>query len=278
MVVVLDGPMGTELHQRGIPTPLPGWSAHALETQPDVVTEIHRAYASAGATVHTTNTFRTRSNTFPTTWADLARRAVQCCRDAIPATHRIAGSIAPIEDCYRPDLSPSPAVANVAHRALADVLAEAGCDLLLCETFPNPDEAIAAVDAACATGLETWLALTPGPQADLLSPEQVRMCADRAIDVGARVILVNCLPVLEVDRFLAALAGLGVPFGAYPNSGAVDDVHGWETHPFAPEPFADAALGWVKAGATIVGSCCGTGPDHTRALTRRLAEHGESTS
>ena len=64
-VQLLDGPLGTELMRRGVPTPLPGWSAHALETEPTVVEAIHRDYARAGATIHTTNTFRTRRRVFP---------------------------------------------------------------------------------------------------------------------------------------------------------------------------------------------------------------------
>lgn len=268
MVTVLDGPVGTELLRRGVPTPLPGWSAHALETHPEIVSEIHRDYALAGATVHTTNTFRTRPKHFADTWADLARRAVACCRSAVPASHRVAGSVAPIEDCYRPDLSP--ANSFDAHRALAEVLADAGCDVLLCETFPNPNEAIDAARACVETGLETWLALTPGPMADLMTPEDVDAVAAKATAIGVRGLLVNCLPVPEVERFLAALSGHGVAFGAYPNSGTVDDVNGWKTTPFAPEPFADEAARWIAAGATLIGSCCGTGPQHTRALCQRL--------
>ena len=60
-IVILDGPMGTELLARGVPTPTPGWSAHALDAAPEVVASIHRDYAAAGAVVHTTNTFRTKS-------------------------------------------------------------------------------------------------------------------------------------------------------------------------------------------------------------------------
>ena len=121
-VIILDGPLGTELDARGIPTPLPGWSAHALDEAPEAICAIHRDYAAAGATVHTTNTFRTRRAVFGARWETLARRAVHLARDSVPSGHRVAGSIAPLADCYRPDLSPAGSDTEgtrAEHRALA---------------------------------------------------------------------------------------------------------------------------------------------------------------
>src|SRR5262245_12037015 len=104
MLTVLDGPVGTELAARGVPTPAPLWSAWALVHAPEVVADIHRDYAAAGATVHTTNTFRTKRRSAPANWEELARKAVAIVRGTVPQGHRVAGSIAPLEDCYRPDL------------------------------------------------------------------------------------------------------------------------------------------------------------------------------
>src|SRR5271157_2202740 len=112
--VVLDGPMGTELARRGVPTPAPAWSAHALEVAPEVVAAIHREYAARGATVHTANTFRAQRAAVGARWEAIARRAVQVARQSVPGGQRVAGSLAPVADCYRPDLSPGPA-SRVAH-------------------------------------------------------------------------------------------------------------------------------------------------------------------
>ena len=101
-------------------------------------------------------------------WRALAERAVALCRQAVGPDRRVAGSLAPLEDCYRPDRSaPNP---GPEHAELAQALAAAGVDLLLCETFPHRGEAVAAVRAAVATGLPTWVAFTAGPGADLASP------------------------------------------------------------------------------------------------------------
>ncbi|MCU0677729.1 MAG: homocysteine S-methyltransferase family protein [Myxococcota bacterium] len=268
-LVILDGPVGTELLRRGVPTPLPAWSAGAIDGAPEVLASIHADYAAAGARVHTTNTFRTRPRTLGTEWARVARCAVEITRHAIPVGHRVAGSIAPIEDCYRPDLSPGVG-ARAEHRALAEVLADAGADLLLCETFPHVGEALAAVEAAVTTGLPTWLALTPGPEADLFTPDALAHGAREAVRRGAAAVLVNCVPVARVSEYLDALlaSDLGVPVGAYANAGHVDEGMGWtsEDAPDAATRYLEHARTWRELGASILGGCCGTGPAHVRAL------------
>ena len=267
-VTILDGPLGTELLRRGIPTPLPGWSAQALVEAPSVVAEIHRDYASAGATVHTTNTFRTRRRTFPADWERLARLAVSLCRESIPKEHRVAGSLAPLEDCYRPDLSPQDSRAE--HRELAQVLADTGCDLLLCETFPNASEGLVAVEEAVATGTETWASFTAGPEANLLTPSELRSAAEAALKRGATAVLVNCVPVSSIEVYVSELRDLGAPFGAYANAGEADEGFGWRSAPQEPTRYADAVAKWIELGATLIGGCCGTGPHHVRELAARF--------
>lgn len=269
--ILLDGPMGTELNARGVETPLPGWSAHALEDAPGLVRDIHRAYAAAGASIHTTNTFRTRPAVFPD-WERLARTAVRLAREGLGPGHRLAGSIAPLQDCYRPDLSPAGsdhAGTLTAHGELASLLAAEGCDLLLCETFPHVGEGLLATQAAVATGLETWTSFTAGPDADLLTPREVAAGAIEAVRIGASAVLVNCVPArctLEYVEALAEAVGDQVTIGAYSNAGQVDEKMGWASAPGAPEAYAECAATWVAAGAQLIGGCCGTGPDHVAAL------------
>ena len=269
-VLLLDGPTGTEFEARGVSTPLPAWSAHALQRAPEVLAEVHRDYANAGATVHTAATFRTRPGSVGSEWARLATHAVEVCREAVPATHRVAGSIAPLADCYRPDLSPPHP--GEQHRQLAEVLAEAGADLLICETFPHTGEALAAVDAAISTGLPTWLALTAGPDASLLTPQSLATCAEVAVDRGVSAVLVNCVGATLTLPYVVALVNRisSVPVGAYGNAGRPDEAIGWQSGPPGPDRYAALAAEWVAVGARIVGGCCGTGPDHIRALRSAL--------
>jgi len=270
MITILDGPLGTELNRRGVGTKLPMWSAGAIKSAPEIIHAIHADYARAGATVHTANTFRTKARNVGNSWEGLARQAVRLARESVPVEHRVAGSIAPLEDCYRPDLSPGSA-SLTEHRELAEVLADAGCDLLLCETFPQAEEAIAAVQAARSTGVETWLALTAGPDGDLMTPDQMAETAREGVENGAAAVLVNCTAAPVTLRFVQSLAdaSLGVPIGAYANAGSVDDAIGWTA---SAEPgaatYARIAREWIDAGASLIGSCCGTTPEHIRALSK----------
>lgn len=259
---MLDGPLGTELTRRGVPLPAPAWSARALDVAPDVVAAIHRDYVAAGATVHTANTFRTKRRSVGARWEELLQRAVRIARENV-GDLRVAGSIAPLEDCYRPDLSPGLA-SREEHREVAEALIRAGADLLLCETFPNEIEAVVAVEEAVRTGAETWASLLP------MSPGfPLRDTARRCIDAGASAVLVNCLPAKDTLGWIEQLAGLGVPFGAYANAGDESDEYGWGADPHvASGRYERLARSWIERGATIVGGCCGTGPEHIARLAR----------
>lgn len=270
-MILLDGPMGTRLDELGVDTSLPLWSARALIEAPEVVRRIHREYAQAGATVHTADTFRTKRRTLGTQWEELAARAVRLARESVPAHHRVAGSLAPLEDCYRPDLSPPDP--GPEHRELARLLADEGVDLLLVETFPHVGEALAAVEAAVGTGVETWVSFTAGPHAGLLTPEQVAAGGRRAVELGTRAVLINCTAASLTLPYVRALVGegLGVPVGAYANAGHTHEGLGWSRHIGADRRYASLAAEWMEAGAEILGSCCGTGPEHVRALAKLLA-------
>jgi S-methylmethionine-dependent homocysteine/selenocysteine methylase len=264
--VVLDGPMGTELARLGVPMPAPAWSAHALDVAPDAVEAVHREYVARGATVHTANTFRAHRRTLGGRWEELARRAIRTARKSVPAGQRVAGSMGPLADCYRPDLSPGSA-SRAEHRELARVLVGEGVDLVLCETFPNPIEAVVAVEEAVRTGAATWVALTAGPDASLMAPAAMRDTGRACVAAGARAVLVNCTAASQTLPFVLRLADLGVPFGAYANAGRPDEAIGWGAEGSAgATSYAALARLWLDAGATLVGGCCGTGPEHVGAL------------
>lgn len=255
---LLDGAMGTELIRRGVAASTPAWSAVALRDAPDVVHGIHRDYAAAGATIHTANTFRTRRLS---DWEHWTRRAVELTRSAVPASQWVAGSIAPLEDCYRPDLSP--ADPRPGHRKLARCLASCGVDLILCETFPHVGEGWIALEEAVATRVETWIAFTPGPFAPLLTPEEVRVAALGAIERGAARVLVNCVPLYAAEIYLDAVLSTGVPAGVYANA-ASPGV------PTTPAEYAAEARRWQLRGASVIGGCCGVGPAHIAAVAQQL--------
>ncbi|MDB4809783.1 homocysteine S-methyltransferase family protein, partial [bacterium] len=92
MITLLDGPMGTELAARGVCVDNEQWSAVAIDSAPNVVSEIHRDYIVAGATIHTANTFRTRRRQVGSNWRRLTERAVAIAQKEVtealkPFTH-----------------------------------------------------------------------------------------------------------------------------------------------------------------------------------------------
>ena len=269
-VTLLDGPLGTELVARGVSLSPPLWSAQALSIAPEVIRRIHEDYARAGARVHTTCTFRTQPRHAGAAWRALLHDAVVLTRDAVPSDHAVAGSLAPLEDCYSPQNSP--ANCRDEHRQMAEALAEEDVDVILCETFPHEQEALVAVEEAVRTGKPTWLALTAGPEGTLLSPETLRNTAKAARDRGATMLLVNCVAATKTQAYVEALADLGTPFGAYANAGRFDEGLGWGAASDGAPAYLRFALEWIRCGATLVGGCCGTGPLHIAALARALGE------
>jgi S-methylmethionine-dependent homocysteine/selenocysteine methylase len=270
-VQILDGAIGTELASRGLRLEAPAWSARAIHEAPKVLAELHAAYLDAGATLHTANTFRTQPRAFGDGWLVALVDAVRIARDAVGLGQSVLGSMAPVEDCYRPDLSPGKE-ARSEHRQLASALAAAGCDILLCETFADGEEALVAVEEALATGVPVWLSLTAGPFGELRTPEQLARIGKDAASIGIERLLVNCIAATRMAPYVDAIASLGVPTGVYANAGQEDEALGWgATSPAAADAYAALAERWKDAGASVIGGCCGTGPPHIRALADRFA-------
>jgi len=278
-VYLLDGAVGTELARRGVPTRGGLFSAAALldERGRAALRDVHRDYVDAGAEVITAATFRTNRRALAAAglesrFPELARLSVREAREAAGKRARVAGSMAPLEDCYRPDLRPAPAQASREHLEHARALAGAGCDLLLVETVAAADEGLAAVAAAAATGLPVWVAVMATPGGTMLDGSDLGSFFRRAVAAGAGAALVNCTPPDGVDLALGAAASAGVPFGAYAHLGEVDPAVPWGNAPeLSPDEYVRRALRWIERGATIVGGCCGTRPAHIRALSQALS-------
>jgi S-methylmethionine-dependent homocysteine/selenocysteine methylase len=276
--LLLDGALGTELERRGAPATLPLWSTHALLHDPALVERIHADYVAAGAEVLTANTFRTqrrvlaragigeRAAELTALAVDLARRAASAARAVF-----VVGSAPTLEDCYRPDLVPGAAELAREHAEHAEHLAAAGVDAILVETMNTIREAVAAARAARGRGLPCLVSFVCWEDAALLGGERLADALAAAAAEGADALLVNCLPVSNVAACLPALRAAGLPFGVYANLGAPGVESGpGRSEPYAPDAFAAHAASWLDSGARIVGGCCGTTPDHIRAIAERL--------
>jgi S-methylmethionine-dependent homocysteine/selenocysteine methylase len=280
--ILLDSAMGTELQRRGADTRLPLWSARALLESPELVAAIHRDEVAAGADVLTANTFRTHRRTLENEGLgersrELTALAVRLARDATKDCGRevlVAGSLSPLEDCYRPDLVPDDPALEREHGEQASALAEAGADLILCETYNTVRELVAAARAARATGLPFIASMVTGGTGRL-SGEPIES-AVRALDIlEPDAFSINCVPArrLVFDLTRVASAAPDVPLAAYGNLGLPDDDMGWRfAESLSPAAYAECAVRWLEAGARLVGGCCGTTPEYTAALRALLTQ------
>ncbi len=297
--LLMDGALGTEIERRGVPSGLPLWSARALLEAPDVVAAIHRDYVASGVELLTAATFRTQRRTLERAGlvhgapaaelaASLTGAAVELARDATrDATNHtvpgaevrvlVAGSQPPLEDCYRPDLVPDAAACEREHREHAENLAAAGVDVIAVETMNTIREACSAARAAAATGIPHFVGFVCDEDARLLSGEPLAEALTALAALGESApdaVGVNCVPPRVALACLTALADTAGPFFVYAHLGEPTG-DGWHrSADCSPEVFAESAGDWLSAGACMVGGCCGTTPDHLRALAARMRKTG----
>lgn len=290
---MLDGALGTELVRRGV-----RWRKHGLVTDAPTVEQLHEEYLAAGADVLRTNTFQLNPRIYLNVFRNrphmrhigapgledltpkLIRTSVRLARQACERTGRIAdvaiaGVLSPLEHCFRPDLAPSADQARSEHEELAQVFAEEQVDLLLLESMNTIHEAKAALAAGRAVGLPVWVSFVLGPEGDLLSREPLEKAVAEMEKDGADAILVNCAPPQDITRALGKIRNCSsLPFGGFAHIGRFSPPS-WkfeffpqfiETEMWPPDRYAGEVRRWRDQGATILGGCCGTAPEHIAAL------------
>ncbi len=285
--LVLDGAIGTELERRGIPAPLPLWSAGALITHSHVVEAIHRDYVEAGADIVVANTFRANLRTLRAAGraeqgealnrlaVELARRAVSLPSEdhrlETGATGRevwVAASVGPVEDCYHPERVPDEPTLQSEHAQMMAWLKAADPDLIWIETMNTVREARAAAQASAAVGLPFAVSFVVQESGDLLSGEALEDAVAAVEPFDPLAIGVNCIPPRAVAELLRRLRrSTARPLSAYAHIGNPEPIRGWSySQDLSPAEYVEYARQWLGEGAAIVGGCCGTTPPHIRAL------------
>ena len=286
-VIFLDGATGTELQRRGVPMHGFAWSAAALDTHPQTVRTLHEDYIRAGADVIITNSFSTARHVLePAGLGDRVRalnqRAVTLAQAAREnaATGRpvaIAGSIS----SFRADVTPAEQL-EANYREQAELLAEAGVDLIALEMMGNVEHTAPAIRAALTTGLPTWVGFSCIRAADgtvqLLDgtpfaaglSQSLALLADLPLDRAAITVMhtltEDIAPALEIVR-----QHWSGPTGVYAHSGRWIDPNWQFVDMISPEDYLALAQQWVEMGAQMIGGCCGIGPEYIRLLKERLS-------
>ena len=293
--LVLDGATGTELTRRGVETALPLWSAAALTTAPDAVKKIHRDYVEAGADIVVANTFRTNLRTLRragrlgegaalnNTAVDLARQAIAAVADSAAAADvsvfrprrvLVAASVAPVEDCYRPELVPDEETLIEEHAQMMHWLSCAGPDFVWIETMNTIREARAAAAAASDAKLTFAVSFVVNEVGDLLSGERLIDAVAAIESFEPLAIGLNCIPPGGMTAHLPRLRqATERPLAAYAHIGNPEPIRGWSfSSDLSPAAYAEHARRWLDTGVSIVGGCCGTRPDHIRAVRALLGD------
>ncbi|MFZ5963481.1 homocysteine S-methyltransferase family protein [Thalassococcus sp. BH17M4-6] len=292
-ITLLDGGMGQELVHRAGDRPTPLWSTQVMLDHPGLVSQVHRDFFEAGATVASTNTYAIhRDRLAPVGMEDsfaalhAAAMAEACAARDAHGSGRIAGTIGPLGASYRPDLHPEHSVAVAAYSELAGMVA-AGSDIVLFETIASVAHARAGLEAGLTIGLPVWLAMTVDDEdgSRLRSGEPLAEVTAIARD-GAAAVLANCSAPEAMPAALEALAAGDLPIGAYANAFTQITKEFLKDRPtvdalsarrdMGPDAYAGHAMAWVDQGATIVGGCCETGPAHIAAVAAALRDKGHT--
>ncbi|MEL7099345.1 MAG: homocysteine S-methyltransferase family protein [Pseudomonadota bacterium] len=301
-ITLLDGGMGQELIARSGKPAAPRWSTQVMLDHPGLVAEVHSAYADAGATVATTNSYaihrdRLRggdTNHYADTGfalpdiehqlPDLLKMSLDET-EAVRKRSRVAGSIGPLGASYRSDLHPDVEASIPLYAEVVGHLA-ARVDIMLFETVASLDAARACLVAGRHADKPVWLSFTVSDEdgTRLRSGEPLAEAAAIAADADAA--LVNCSVPEVIPPALDSLARSGVPTGAYANGFAKIAqafIDGGTTadgltarQDLGPDIYADHAMRWLDHGATILGGCCEVGPAHIAELHRRLTGAGHT--
>ncbi|HEX5658842.1 MAG TPA: bifunctional homocysteine S-methyltransferase/methylenetetrahydrofolate reductase [Polyangiales bacterium] len=282
--LVFDGAMGSLLYEKG--NLYTACFEEMNLSRADVILQIHRGYAEAGAEVIETNTFganrfRLARHGLESRTRDINLAGVKLAREAAGKAF-VAGSVGPTGLTLEALSEEQIEDVAAAFREQCEALIDGGVDALILETFRQPDEIKLALEAAiiAADGKVPVIACVSfdegGTTADGKAPEEVaRLLAEwRANAIG-----VNCATgPAGVYEMLTRMKGPNLPLVAIPNAGLPQRVDGRLAYMATPEYFQVYARRLYKAGANAVGGCCGTTPEHIRkiAAAARMIAGGQS--
>ena len=276
-VIVFDGGVGTYLYEKGV---FINTCFDELNlTNPDIVTEVHRDYVSAGADVIETNTFG--ANRFKLTpyglenrVHDINRKGAQIARSVAGENVLVGGSVGPLGIQIEPLGKLSFDEAREAFKEQIQGLREGGVDLIVLETFSHIPELLQAIRAAreVSDSLPIMAQVTINDDGNLLSGATMESFIRAISPSGVDVVGLNCSvgpkAMLEALESLKSLTT--IPISVQPNAGLPQNIGGRNIYLASPEYMAEYAKRFILTGAAIVGGCCGTNPEHVKAIRRAV--------
>lgn len=283
--------MGRELKRVGAPFQQPEWSALALMQAPERVVQVHQSFIAAGAQVITSNNyavvpfhlgeerFEQEGLALTALAGELARQAAEAAGHAV----KVGGCLPPLRGSYRPDRFDA-AFAASTYPKIVEALAP-HVDLWQAETIGSLEEARAIASAVEGSDKPLWLAFTLRDDVEetvptLRSGESLQGVLALAQELKFDALLFNCSLPEVIGRALAFVAPLRdqlapeLQLGGYGNTFTPRDLKAEanaetaDMREVSPAQYAALADGWQRSGATLIGGCCGIGPEHIAALAK----------
>ena len=276
-VIVFDGGVGTYLYEKGV---FINTCYDELNlTNPDIVTEVHREYVTAGAAVIEPNTFgatrfRLAAHGLEKKAYEIAKRGAQLAKAVAGDETLVAGSVGPLGVLIEPLGKVSFEEAREAFREQVKGLLDGGADMIILETFVLVPELLQAIRAVKEVNPDTPIMaqVMINDDGNLLSGATLESFVKAVGDSGVDTIGLNCSvgpkSMLEALETLKTLTPL--PISVQPNAGLPQSIGGRNIYMTSPEYMAEYAKRFIQTGATIVGGCCGTNPAHIRAIRRAV--------
>jgi len=285
--ILIDGGTGSECILRGAPSLPNGWSGGAALSDPGIVLDVHSDYIALGADLIASNTFATGRNVLEDAgvgddFEAYNRRAVELALEARASAGGSTDHVVVAGGISNWSFSGNrPTLERLHDNTVeqATIMRDAGAEFLSLEMMVDIPRMTATLDAVSAVGLPVWVGLTIGPEqgqpadqlGDQIELREGGLLAD-GVELAKEYECVDAFCLMHSDvrlteRGIAAIRHCWTgPLGAYAHAAQeMDDQLIFEAT-ITPSEYAAYEPAWQAAGATMIGGCCGIGPDHIRAL------------
>ena len=273
--------MGSEFIRRGIKLPYHIWSANVNIEAEEIVYQVHKEYVTAGSKYLTTNTFRSTKRSYIKTGhnvedatllaknslinaANIAKRAGNDCK--------ILGSVAPLEDCYKPDEFPGKDVAFKEFSEIGEWFSQTIIDIFLLETMNSIIEAETCISAIKKHNITIWVSFILKDSKTLLSGDSLIDAIDMLNKHNIQCMLINCTPLHITMEILDIISdNWNRRWGIYPNLGIGDPSPTGDIKTIhSNDNFIRLIYKAIEKGATLIGGCCGSTPTHISFLNSKM--------
>ena len=277
--LILDGAIGSLLQQRNVEMHKTLWSSYANIVAPEKVTEVHKEYINAGADIITTNTFRTnpisyKKASLEISNSDFVKRSVELAQKAIDGNKNIilAGSNPPAEDSYQVFRNISQNVIELNHKNHIDMLWDSGVDFVLNETQSHLDEIKVICEHCNSNNIPFMISLFVTAEGKILSGESLFDVLKYVSNFNPIAVGINCVTPAIFQKNVSEIE-TKLRWGFYLNcgNGKFTDTEIFEG--VTPANYIEIVKIKFKSEPLFIGSCCGSSPEHTKAIKEFVIEN-----